>query len=163
MNTEAAGHIAGDENMQGEIRSYQDLEVWRLGIDLSLRAYRMVAKFPLSERFELSPQIRRCVVSIPANIAEGHARRQPKPYLNHIHIALGSLAEWVTYLVLAERLGFISSEIYDREKREADRLGQMLHALARSLEHRIERVKLGLALGAFALCAGWTAAFLVLR
>lgn len=144
--------------MRNAIKSYEDLEVWQLGIELSLRAYDVVAKLPSSERFELSPQIRRCVVSIPANVAEGHARHHSKPYLNHVYIALGSLAEWVTYLVIANRLGFISPEVFDKERREADRLGQMLHALARSLESRIERLKLGLALGGLALCVVGTAA-----
>ena len=150
--------------MRSEIKSYEDLEVWQLGIETSLRAYDVVARLPSSERFELSSQIRRCVVSIPANVAEGHARRrQPKPYLNHVNIALGSLAEWVTYLVIANRLGFISPQIFDKERREADRLGQMLHALARSLEYRLERLKLGLALGALSLCTIGTGACLALR
>ena len=149
--------------MRQEIKRYEDLEVWQLGIELSLRAYDVVARLPSSERFELSSQIRRCVVSIPANVAEGHARRQPKPYLNHVHIALGSLAEWGTYLVIADRLGFISPEVFEKERREADRLGQMLHALARSLEYRIERLKLGLALGAVALCLAGPTALSVLR
>jgi four helix bundle protein len=103
-------------------------------------------------------------VSIPANVAEGHARRgQPKPYLNHVLIALGSLAEWVTFLIIARRLGFIAPDLFDNERREADRLGQMLHALARSLEYRIERLKLGLSLAGVALCAVATTTFLILR
>ena len=149
--------------MRDAIKSYEDLEVWQLGIDLTLRAYEVVDKLPSSERFELSSQIRRCVVSVPANVAEGHARRLPKPYLNHVYIALGSLAEWGTYLVIADRLGFISRDVFEKERHEADRLGQMLHALARSLEYRIERLKLGLALGAFALCIAGATALGMLR
>ena len=64
----------------------------------------------------------------------------PRPYVNHV-IALGSLAEWVTYLVIAERLGVITREVFDQEKRQAVSLGQMLHGLARSLEARVYRVR----------------------
>jgi four helix bundle protein len=102
------------------------------------------------------------VVSIPANVAEGHARKKPKPYLNHVFIALGSLAEWRTYLVIAQHLGYISPNVFDSEKREADRLGQMLHALARSLEDRIERQRLGFAFGVLAFCTLGTATLLAL-
>lgn len=148
--------------MRTEIKSYEDLEVWQLGIELSLHAYDVIGLLPSSERYELASQIRRCVVSIPANIAEGHARRKPKPYLNHVYIALGSLAEWVTYLVIANRLEYITSETFQEKRREADRLGQMLHALARSLEYRLERLKLGLALCGLALSTIGAAAFLTL-
>ena len=92
------------------IKSYEDLEVWKLGVELSLRCYGIAGQLPPSQKYELSSQMRRCAVSIPANIAEGHARRQPKPFLFHVNIALGSLAEWATYLVVAERLHFIEQE-----------------------------------------------------
>ena len=137
--------------MQKEIKSYEDLEVWKLGIELTLRTYSIVARFPSSERFELSSQIRRAAVSIPSNIAEGHARRQPKPFLNHVNIALGSLAEVSTGLVLAMRLGFVSQDIFDEEQRETAQLGRMLHGLASSLERRIQQQRLGLSLGV----TGW--------
>ena len=148
--------------MRGPIKSYEDLEVWQLGIDLSLRAYEVAGQLPSSERFELSSQIRKCAVSIPANVAEGHARRKPKPYVNHVYIALGSLAEWATYLVIANRLGYITRTVFDSEKREADRLGQMLHALARSLEDRIERQRLGFAFSVLVFCTLGTTTLLAL-
>jgi len=130
--------------MSEVIKSYEDLEVWKLGVELSLRCYGIAGQLPASEKYELSSQMRRCAVSIPANIAEGHARRQPKPYLNHVNIALGSLAEWVTYLVVAERLHFITRDVLEAEKKQAAILGRMLHALGNSLERRIERLRLGL-------------------
>jgi hypothetical protein len=82
--------------------------------------------------------------------------------VNHVYIALGSLAEWATYLVIANRLGYITRTVFDSEKREADRLGQMLHALARSLEDRIERQRLGFALGVLAFCTLGTTTLLAL-
>jgi four helix bundle protein len=132
--------------MGNAVKSYEDLEVWQRGIDLTLRIYAVAAMLPPSEKFELSSQIRRCAVSIPSNIAEGHARRQTKPYLNHVNIALGSLAEWATCLLIAHKLGFVPADRFLVEKREIDRLGQMLHGLARSLEERLEKLKLGVSL-----------------
>jgi four helix bundle protein len=133
--------------MENRIRSYEDLDVWKLGIELTLRIYSMVAMLPPSERFELSAQMRRSAVSIPSNIAEGHARRQSKPYLNHVNIALGSLAELNPYLLLAMRLGFINAHVFEEEQRETAQLGRMLHGLATSLERRINQRRLGFTFG----------------
>ena len=158
--------------MTGDIKSYEDLDVWQRGIDLAVRLYDVAALLPKSEQYELSSQLRRAAVSVPSNVAEGHARRVPKPFLNHVHISLGSLAEIVTCLVIATRVGFISAERVAHERREIDRVGQMLHGLTRSLEHRIENqdvpdrkkatkpssaLGLGLLVGAL---AGWLAALL---
>ena len=129
--------------MSDKVKSFEDLHVWQLGVELTLRCYSIVGKLPDSEKYGLSSQMRRCAVSIPANIAEGHARRQPKPFLNHVNIALGSLAEWVTYVVVAERLHFIAPVVLEAERREADTLGRMLHALANSLDRRVQRIRLG--------------------
>lgn len=134
--------------MSDEVKSYEDLTVWTLGVELTLRCYQIARQLPASERYELSSQMRRCALSIPANIAEGHARRLPRPFLNHVHIALGSLAEWVTCLVVAERLHFISAELLQAEKAKADTLGRMLHKLANSLDRRVRRLRVGLAAGA---------------
>ena len=153
--------------MANEIRSYEDLDVWRRGIDLAVRLYGVAGALPQSEKYEMSSQLRRAAVSVPSNVAEGHARRNPKPFLNHVNIALGSLAECVTCLVIAYRVGFLSLERLNEERRETDRVGQMLHGLARSLDERIEKLGLsgqrrignpdsalglGLVVGAF---AGW--------
>jgi four helix bundle protein len=126
--------------MPGEIRSYEDLDVWQRGIDLAVRLYGVAGILPQTERYEMSSQIRRAAVSIPSNVAEGHARRHPKPFLNHVNIALGSLAETVTCLVVAQRVGFISTERLHEERLEIDRVGQLLHGLVRALEDRIEKL-----------------------
>jgi four helix bundle protein len=135
--------------MDNVILSYQDLDVWRLGIDLTLRIYEVASHLPASERYELSSQIRRAVVSVPSNVAEGHARRRPKPYLNHVEISLGSLAELVTCLVIARRLEYITQSQLDAVMSETDRVGQMLHGLGRSLERRIKSQASALRLCAF--------------
>ncbi len=92
----------------GSIKSYRDLEVWRLAMDLSQLCYEKTADFPSRETYGLASQIRRAAVSIPSNIAEGHSRRTRQAYLNHLSIALGSQSEVETQVELARRLQFLS-------------------------------------------------------
>jgi 23S rRNA-intervening sequence protein len=70
---------------QHPIRSFRDLEVWQIAMDLVVSVYKVANRFPSSEKFELSAQVRRAAVSVPSNIAEGHAqRRSRKTYLRHV-------------------------------------------------------------------------------
>lgn len=86
-----------------------------------------------SEQFELSAQMRRCAVSIPSNVAEGHARRG-KAYRNHVFIALGSAAELDTLIEAAVRLGLLTAEQVVSTADLLARVGQRLHGLARALK-----------------------------
>jgi four helix bundle protein len=88
------------------VRSYRDLEVWQLSIEVVQLVYHLSADFPPDERYGLTAQMRRAAVSVPSNIAEGHARRSLRAYLNHLGIALGSLGELDTELEIAARLRF---------------------------------------------------------
>jgi four helix bundle protein len=89
-----------------EIRNYRDLSVWQLGMDIAVRVYEATRDFPSDEKFGLTSQLRRAAASVPANIAEGHARSTTKDYLRYVSIAIGSLAETATFIELAGRLGF---------------------------------------------------------
>lgn len=91
-------------------RSYRDLVVWQRAINLVPEIYELLKPFPKHEDFALVNQIRRAVVSIPANIAEGQARQHPKEFRQFLSIARGSLAELHTLLVVANRLGYISED-----------------------------------------------------
>lgn len=90
-------------------KSYEDLVVWQRAIDLVPRVYELLKSFPKHETYALADQIRRAVVSIPANIAEGQARRSKKEFLQHLSIARGSLAELHTLLVVAQRLAYLTA------------------------------------------------------
>jgi four helix bundle protein len=118
-----------------EIRSFRDLEVWNTAMELVTVAYGLAAMLPDAERFELSAQLRRSSVSIPSNIAEGHARRG-RSYRHHILIALGSAAELDTQLEAAVRLRFLTPTDVKHAVDLISQVGQMLHALERALGRR---------------------------
>src|SRR4029079_17412187 len=93
-----------------EIVSFRDLDVWNVAMDLVVTTYGVVERLPASEQFALSAQMRRAVVSIPSNIAEGHSGGTDGRFLHHVRIARGSLAELETQLEAALRLHFVSAE-----------------------------------------------------
>jgi four helix bundle protein len=92
----------------GSVQSHRDLVVWQKAMDLAVEVYRLSACFPQDERFRLVSQIARAVSSVPANIAEGHARGSRKEYANFLAIAKGSLMETETFLTLAVRLNYLT-------------------------------------------------------
>ena len=101
----------------GGKQGYRDLVVWQRAIDLVPAIYAIVKSFPRHETFALSDQVRRAVVSIAANIAEGQARQHRKEFLQHLAIARGSLAEVHTLIVVAHRLRYVADEqVADLEK-----------------------------------------------
>ena len=95
---------------QSKIRSFRDLRVWQMGMDLVEETYRLTQDFPKDELYGLTGQMRRAAVSIPSNIAEGHAREYLKEYLQHISVAQGSLAELQTQAEIGTRLGYIDRD-----------------------------------------------------
>ena len=80
---------------------YRDLKVWQTAMRLAAEAYRLSAAFPKQEIYGLSSQIQRSAVSVPSNIAEGHGRNSNKEFNHFLGVAMGSLAELETQLILA--------------------------------------------------------------
>jgi four helix bundle protein len=120
-----------------KIRNYRDLAVWQRGMDIALQVYQVTKDFPPDERFGLTSQLRRAAVSVPANIAEGHARSSTKDYLRYIAIAIGSRAETATFIELAGRLNYGNinevRKIFEMTTEER----KMLRALQKSLRRRL--------------------------
>ena len=119
------------------VNSYRDLEVWQKGMDLVVGCYDVAKRFPADERFGLTSQLQRAVVSIPANIAEGHGRNHLKEYLHHLSIAYASLMETETHLQIAERLNYLNADSVSQLLSDTQRLGRMLNSLNRSLESKL--------------------------
>jgi len=121
------------------IESYRDLDVWKQGIRLSLAIYRFTSEFPRHEQFGLVSQLRRCAVSIPSNIAEGHARLSTRDYLRHISIAPGSLVELETQLLISQELRYGEQNLIQDLQVTADKLGKQLKSLSKALQSRINQ------------------------
>ena len=101
-------------------------------MELAEACYRLTKRFPTSEQYGLTVQMRRAAVSVASNVAEGHRRTRPG-YVHHLQIALGSLAELETQVELAQRLEFVSAEEAASFIGALERSGQLLHGLLRSL------------------------------
>ena len=94
--------------MEREKKNYIDLDVWKGARSLSKKVYLASSQFPSEEKFGLISQIRRAVVSIPSNIAEGCGRNYPKDSIQFFYIKRGSIYEVETQLYLSFDLDFIS-------------------------------------------------------
>ena len=103
-------------------------------MELGESVYQHVRELPPEERFGLAAQIRRAAVSVPSNIAEGHAfRSRPRAYCRHIRIALGSFAELETQIELAARLNMLKASSVGELRGKLERVGKLLHGLLRAL------------------------------
>jgi len=122
--------------MEKEVRSYKDLVAWQKSMDLVTAVYRVSQGFPKEEIFGLVSQIRRAAVSVPSNIAEGHARTSRKEFQYFLSNARGSLAELETQLTIAHQLAYIDetgiNQLLDRLGEVGRLLNGLLTALKRS-------------------------------
>lgn len=119
------------------IQSYHDLDVWKKARILVKHIYVITKTFPKEEVYSLTSQIRRAVVSIPANIAEGYSRHGIKDYINFVSIAYGSSAELETHLLLAYDLEYISEKQLQPLLDEIKSIQKMLYSLRRSLQEKL--------------------------
>ena len=115
------------------LSSYRELIVWQKSMDLAVRIYMLTHSYPAEERFGITSQMRRAATSIPANIAEGQARRSTGEFLQSLGIARGSLAELETFLTLSERLELLAKTDSESLLNTCAEINKMLHALMKSL------------------------------
>ena len=113
------------------MKTHKDLDVWNKSMEFAEQAYRLTRTFPKEEQFGLVSQIRRSAVSIPSNIAEGAARNSSKEFMQFLYVAMGSLSEIETQLLLAKRLTFFGEEnIFD----DIESIRRMLLGLIRFMK-----------------------------
>ena len=110
-------------------------------MDLAVECYRATEGFPAPEKYGLASQIQRAAVSIPANIAEGHARLHRKEFEHHLSIARGSLAELETHLEIASSLGYLTAGQAASLADGAGQVGRMLNGLLASLRKKRDSAK----------------------
>ena len=117
-------------------KNYRELIVWQEGIKLAKFVYKLTENFPRQETYALADQVRRAVVSVPSNIAEGQARKAPGDFRRFLHIALGSLAEVDTQLILAQEFGYLNKEDTKMLDDQIQGLRKKIYALINSLPAR---------------------------
>ena len=122
--------------MTEKVKDYRDLKVWQRAMDLVPVAYRLARSLPRHEQFSLADQIRRSAVSVPANVAEGQARKHTREFLQHLSIARGSLAELHTLMLVAERLQYLTRE-------ELDTIEQVIVDVRMPLSGLMNRLQVG--------------------
>ena len=122
---------------QTTIASYRDLRVWSQSMDLAEACYAATARFPQSEIYGLTAQLRKASVSIPANIAEGNGRENTGSYIQFLRVAQGSLLE--THLILARRIGFLDDTSQTELLGQCEAIGKMLRSLIRTLQRKENR------------------------
>ena len=95
------------------MKTHKDLQVWNNSIELVKIIYRITNEFPSNEIYCLTNQIRRAIISIPSNIAEGAGRHSRKEFVRFLQIAMGSLSELETQLIISENLGYLQKNILE--------------------------------------------------
>jgi four helix bundle protein len=119
------------------IESYRDLTVWQKAMDLAEMIISLTATLPREQVYGMSAQMQRSANSVPSNIAEGHARNSTKEYLYHISVALGSIAELETQLILCGRVKFLSEDEIKEALTLSDEVGKMLRGVQRGVRKRL--------------------------
>jgi four helix bundle protein len=118
------------------MKDHKDLDVWKQAMVLVEDIYLLTKNFPAEERYGLSSQMKRAAVSIPSNIAEGAGRKGDKEFIQFLYIALGSVAELETQVILSQRLQFVDS--VEEYIKKMEKIKQMLSGLIRFVKNRSE-------------------------
>jgi four helix bundle protein len=119
----------------GKILSFKDLDVWKEGHKLVLTVYTTTKSFPKEERFGLTDQMRRCVVSITSNIAEGFSRQGVKEKLQFYYMSKGSLTELYNQILIAKDINYIDNETFKGIEDRIIKVGRILTGLIRSTKN----------------------------
>jgi len=114
-------------------QSFKDLIVWQRSIELTTDVYKLTSKFPESERFGLTNQMRRASVSIASNIAEGYGRSTKGEYLLFLGHARGSCSELQTQIIIAKNLAFGAAENLQCAETLCNDVGRLLGALIKAI------------------------------
>jgi four helix bundle protein len=117
------------------VKSFEELTIWQESRKFTNKIYALTNKFPKEELYGLTSQIRRAVVSIMSNIAEGFDRRSDKEFSNFLSIARGSTAEIQNNLYIALDLRYISKEEFNKTYEEAKSVAKQINGLMNYLKN----------------------------
>tara|TARA_R110001592_G_scaffold69779_2_gene214135 strand:+ start:910 stop:1263 length:354 start_codon:yes stop_codon:yes gene_type:complete len=115
------------------MNNYKELRVWQNAVDFAVDVYKSTEELPTDERFGLTSQIRRSVVSISSNIAEGAGRNTSGEFNQFLGIAYGSSCELETQLIIANRLKFLNNNSFGKLELEVDKIQKMIYSLKKSI------------------------------
>ena len=124
--------------MDGIIYSFEKLKVWQEAKKLVVEVYHLLDSFPKFEKYALCDQIRRAIVSVPSNIAEGSGRKSLKEQIHFLEIAYGSLMETYNQLLIAIELTYITEESVEVIKPSVDAVAKMINGLSNSYEEKLK-------------------------
>lgn len=124
--------------MTGIAYSFEKLKVWQEAKKLVVDVYHLLDNFPKFEKYDLCDQIRRAIVSVPSNIAEGSGRRSLKEQIHFLEIAYGSLMETYNQLLIAIELTYITEESVEAIKPSIDAVAKMINGLSNSYGQKLE-------------------------
>ena len=114
------------------VKSYKDLLIWKKGVKLE-EIYILTSKLPKLEKFVLINQIHRAAISVPSNIAEGQTRQHSKEFRQFLYMALASLAEFDTQLIISMELGYISNDDLNKIDAKIVELRKMIRGVLSKL------------------------------
>ena len=113
---------------------YKDLDVWKVSIDLTCETYNLIKRLPKEEQYSLADQMRRAVVSIPSNIAEGRGRQSDTEFAHYLYIAKGSCYELETQIIICEKLNYLNENECERVFELTNKVSRMLANLIKTLK-----------------------------
>lgn len=119
------------------MRPHYQLEVWKRSFYLVKEIYILTESFPADEKFGMISQLKRAAVSVPTNISEGSARHSSKEFIHFLYIALGSLTEIETLLLLSIELSFSTKENIDKHLDEIEIITKLLLGLIKSVKSKL--------------------------
>ncbi len=121
-----------------KVESFKDLIVWQKGIELVNEIYKVTKHFPKEELYGLTSQMRRAVISVPTNVAEGWSRGTTKNYIQFLEISRGSLYELNTLIVISTNQEYLSSEKCSEVESAINEIGRILNAIITKLADKIK-------------------------
>jgi len=117
-------------------KPHKKLDAWKESINLVILVYELTRQFPKNEIFGLISQLRRAVISIPGNVAEGAARQTRREFVQFLYIARGSLSEVDTYIEIAQRLGYIERGAIAMVEKKLVDVDKIITGLIQSLKRK---------------------------
>ena len=123
----------GQNKSENWAKTFMDLLIWKKSMDFVTEIYKITADFPKSEMFGLTSQLRRAAISVPSNIAEGFGRKSKPDFARFCQIAIGSLFEQQTQLVVAHTIGYLTDSQYQNAFDKSREIERMLTSFIGSL------------------------------